>query len=973
MLDLKQIPAFELEQTENLTDITSTGYLFRHKKSGARIAVISNDDDNKVFSIAFRTTPVDNTGVFHIIEHTTLCGSEKYPLKDPFIDLAKGSLNTFLNAITFPDRTAYPIASYNDQDFKNLMDVYLDAVFSPLLLKEDKIFKQEGWHYEMDDADSDLIMNGVVYNEMKGAYSSEDSILHHKIMASLFPDNTYGKDSGGNPDAILDLTYDGYVETYHKYYHPSNSFIYLYGDLDIVERLNYLDQEYLSKFDTLEMDTEVKLQKPFEKRGYFEEDYPVASDADTENSTYLSLNFVVGDALDKKTAMAMDILDYALISAPGAPVTQALLDAGIGADVYSEYNNSMRQCSFAIIAKGANAKDRDRFVEIIETTLRQQIEKGLDKESLLASINSNEFQYREADYGMFPKGLMYMLKVYDGWNYDDQAPYLYVQLLDTYAKLKKDISTGYFEKLIQTKFLDNPHSTVLVLKPNQGMVGRAEDALKEALQKKKDSLSKEEIDAIVRETKELHQYQETPDDEETKKCIPMLTRADLKKESLEFSNIELTEDGIPYVRHDYETHGIDYLSMIFDIDDLEPERVSLMSLYSLLLSFINTKNYDYLGLSNAINIYTGGINFSPSVLCDLATNEVKKRFIVKVRSLEENFGRALELVDEVLFESDFTDVKRITEVVKQIRSRLQADLSASGNATATTRAMSNFSQMIRCNEALHGVEFYQYISEVEKTLETNPDAIVEDLKKIHQDILSRKRLMVSFTSNEQVFQNALPIMKEHFAKLPEAFNQMKGGEFVLESKKEGLTDASQIQYVCRAGNFKKHGFEYSGYLRMLKMILGYDYLWTNVRVKGGAYGCTGNFSRSGESYIVSYRDPNLSKTNEIYEKIPEYIANFDADERTMTGYVISTFGVLDTPLNPSAKGSRSMNAYLTNLTYDVIQKERMEVLNATPEDIRALAPLLKAVLDDGYFCVVGNEKKINEEHAFFDEISKLCE
>lgn len=973
MFELNQIPAYALEKEENLSDISSTGYLFRHKKSGARIAVISNDDDNKVFSIAFRTTPVNETGVFHIIEHTTLCGSQKYPVKDPFIDLAKGSLNTFLNAITFPDRTAYPIASYNDQDFKNLMDVYLDAVFSPMLLKEEKIFRQEGWHYEMEDADSDLTINGVVYNEMKGSYSSEDSILHHKIMASLYPDNTYGKDSGGNPEAIADLTYREYVDTYHKYYHPSNSFIYLYGDLDIVERLNYLDQEYLSKYDYLDMDTNVKVQKPFDKRRYFEEEYPVASEASTEDATYLSLNFVVGDALDKKTAMAMDLLDYALISAPGAPVMKALLDAGIGKDIYSEYISSTRQGSFAIIAKGANAKDKDRFVEIVENTLREQAEKGLDHESLLAGINSNEFTYREADYGMFPKGLMYMLKVYDGWMYDDDKPFMYVQLLDTYAELKKKIGTGYFEDLIKEKFLNNSHSTVLTLSPNPGMVGRQEEALKQALQQKKDSLSKEEIDRIVRETNELHEYQETPSDEETKKCIPMLTRADLKKEAMPFSNIEFKNDGITYVRHDYETNGIDYLSLIFHINDLEPERVSLLGLYSSVLSYLNTKNYDYLGLSNAINIYTGGISILPNVYLDYDTDETKMNLTIKIRSLEENLDRALELVDEVIYGTDFTDVKRLKEVVQQLKSRLQSDLSSSGNSTASTRAMANFSKVSRINDDLHGVSFYRYITAVEKMLDTNPNEVIENLKQMNREIISKKRLMISFTSNQKVFENALPIMAQHFAKIPDELIPMKGGELILNAKKEGLTDASQIQYVCRAGNFKNHGFEYSGYLRILKMILSYDYLWTNVRVKGGAYGCGCNFTRGGESYFSSYRDPNLSKTNDIYEKVPEYLSQFDADERTMTGYVISTFGVLDTPLTPVAKGSRAMASYLGHISYELVQKERTEVLNATPEDIRALAPLVQSVLDDGYFCVVGNEKKIDEENTLFDEISKLCE
>jgi len=973
MSDLTNLQAYELLLTEELKDIQSVGYLYRHKKSGAKVVVFSNTDDNKVFSIGFRTTPDDETGVPHIIEHTTLCGSAKYPLKDPFVDLVKGSLNTFLNAMTYPDKTVYPIASYNDQDFKNLMDVYLDAVFSPMLLKEEKIFKQEGWHYEMEDASSDLTITGVVYNEMKGAYSSSDEILSTETFKSLFPDNTYSQNSGGNPAKIPELTYEKYLEFYHTYYHPSNSYIYLYGDMDVEERLNYLDQEYLCKYDALEMHTEIIPQKAFEKQIRVEKEYPVASDDPTENATMLSYNWCIGSGLDPVRYLAVDIIDYALISAPGAPLMKALLDAGIGEDVYSSYETGMCQGYYSIIARGANPEDEDKFVEIVEQVIREQVEKGLDESSLLASINSAEFRYREADFGRFPKGLMYGLQMMDSWLYDDMAPFMFFHALDTYADLKQKIGTDYYEKLLRELLLDNTHSSLVVLKPNQGMNIREEEKLKEQLATLKAKMSPEEIETIIRETKELHEYQETPSDEAAKECLPQLQRSDLRKATMPLTNIETEVNGVKVVRHDYETTGIDYMTMYFDVDDTDMEDVSALSLLSNLLGMLDTNRRSYLEYSNEVNIYTGGISTTASMYRNADENKSNFKFIVRGKSLEENFEKMLALISEMLFETKFDDEKRVSECIMQIKSRLQMDLSSSGHMTASTRAAANFSLSAALQDRMHGVEFYRYICKTEKEVKENPAAFAEKMQAMLTRILAADRLVIGFTSNEEVYQRAASRIQTFLEQLPATSDKGGGLKFEPGNRKEAFTDASQIQYVSRAGNFLANGFEYTGYLRILKMILSYDYLWTNVRVKGGAYGCSGNFTRGGEATFASYRDPNLAKTNEIYEGIPAYLEAFSPDEREMTGYVIGTFGMMDTPMSPDAKGSRSMNAYFTGVSYDQLQKERTEILNATAADIRGLAPLVKAVLADGHFCVVGNENNIHASKDMFTDIHKLCE
>ena len=425
-MKLTDLEAYEILEQCPLRDLKSEGFILRHKKSGARVAVISNDDDNKVFYIGFRTPAEDSTGVPHIIEHTVLCGSDKYPVKDPFVELVKGSLNTFLNAITYPEKTIYPVASCNDTDFQNLMSVYMDAVFHPNIYKHQEIFKQEGWHYELESEDAPITINGVVYNEMKGAFSSADDVLQREILNSLFPDNTYSNESGGDPERIPDLTYEDYLDFHRRYYHPCNSYIYLYGNMDVAEKLRWMDEEYLSHYEEIELDSTVKAQKPFEKPVEITKKYPISSAEPEEDNTYLSYNLVVGDILDRKLYLAFDVLDYALLGAPGAPLKQALIDAGIGKDIVGGYDSSTMQPVFSIIAKNANSADKEKFLATIQDVLNRQVKDGVDKKALLAGISASEFRYREADFGQFPKGLLYGIQCLDSWLYDDMQPFMHV-------------------------------------------------------------------------------------------------------------------------------------------------------------------------------------------------------------------------------------------------------------------------------------------------------------------------------------------------------------------------------------------------------------------------------------------------------------------------------------------------------------------------------------------------------------------
>ena len=968
------LDAYELVKEQDINDINSKGYILRHKKSGARIALITNDDDNKVFYVGFRTPPEDETGVPHIIEHTVLCGSDKFPIKDPFIELAKGSLNTFLNAMTYPDKTMYPVASYNDQDFKNLMDVYMDAVFHPNILKYEEIFKQEGWHYELEDKDAPITINGVVYNEMKGAYSSPDEKLQKCIFEALFPDNTYSKDSGGNPECIPELTYEDYLGFYKKYYHPSNSYIYLYGDFDIKERLAFMDEEYLCQYDAIEVDSAIEAQKPYDAVKYITEKYPIASDESEEENTYFAYSKVVGNISDIPLCQAMAMLDYALVSAPGAPVRQALIDAGIGQDVYGSLDEGLYQPTYTIYAKNANACDRDRFVDIIESTLKKVVEEGVNQTSILAGINSADFRFREADYGSYPKGLLYGLGCMDGWLFDDLDVFTHLELLDVYDYLRAQVGTSYYEDLIKEYLLDNTHGAVIALEPEKGLNQKMEEKLEAKLAAYKATLSDEELEKLIADTKHLEEYQEEPSSEEDLRKLPMLKREDMRKEVLPLCNIEKQIGDNKVICHDVFTNGIDYVSFLFDAEDIEAEDIPYMGFLRNVLAYVDTKSYSFSELTNEINIHSGGISTGLGVYPD---SKIKDKYHIKyefrLKVLEYELENALELIKEIILTSKIDDVKRLGEIVAQTKSRLQSVLSSSGHVVSATRSMSYFSQYAYFQDATTGIAYYEEVCKMDAQMKENPELVIARLRKVMNLMFGKSRLMLSYTNVEESYKKAVPVLERFIQSLPDGVEKGVSSRLVLGKLNEAFTDASAIQYVSRSGNFVEQGFSYNGALNILKMILNYDYLWMNIRVKGGAYGCMSSFLRTGESFFTSYRDPNLRKTNEVYEGIPAFVREFTADEREMTKYIIGTLGGMDTPLYPEGKGHRSMTAYLKNVDLEELQRERDEILQATDADIRALADLIEAVLKGANICVLGNESNIRKEEDMFLNIRSLNE
>ena len=967
-----RISAYDIIKEENLKDIRSKGWLLRHKKTGARVMLIENDDENKVFNIAFRTPPKNSTGVAHILEHSVLCGSKEFPLKDPFVELVKGSLNTFLNAMTYPDKTCYPVASCNDQDFQNLMHVYLDAVFYPNIYQKEEIFRQEGWSYQLEKPEGPLKYNGVVYNEMKGAFSSPDEVLEREIMNSLFPDTPYGCESGGDPDHIPELSYEEFLEFHKTYYHPSNSYIYLYGNMDMAEKLEFLDEHYLSAFEKLEIDSSIPMQPAFEKRRDLTMEYPISESENSEGNSYLAYSTVVGEAADTLTAVAFEVLDYALLSAPGAPLKQALLDDGIGMDVYGSYDDGIRQPYFDVIAKGTDPDKKDRFLEIIQSTLTNIVKNGVNKKTLQAGINYMEFRYREADFSSWPKGLMYGLDIFGSWLYSDEKAFSHVQILPVFEKLKSLLNQGYFEELIQKYLLDNPHGSVITLVPSKGLAARREQALAEKLQKQLEGMTEEERNGLVEKTKSLVAYQESEEEPGSEKCIPMLKREDIKKEAAGFTNQELDVDGSLFLYHEVPTNGIAYLDLMFDLKKLSPEKVPYVGLLKSVLGYVDTEHYSYGELSDEINAQTGGIASGVEVFDRVdSIDEYKAAFSVTGKAMYSNIDVLFRMIREILNTSKLSDTKRLYEIIARVKSRAQANLVSAGHCTAVLRGASYSSPMAAFQDVMSGVAYYQFIENLEKEFDSRKEELVHTLKELMVEILRPEYLCVSYTGERETLDEVMGQVKALKMTLHTEPVKTSSEPMHCVKKNEGFTTSGQVQYVARTGNFRKKGYEYTGALDILKVALSYDYLWMNLRVKGGAYGCMSGFKRSGESYFVSYRDPHLKRTLEIYEGIPEYVRTFQADEREMTKYIIGTISGKDIPRTPKMQGSISKTAYFCGVSEEMVQKERDQILNAQAEDIHALAPIIESILSDDALCVVGSETAIEKEQEIFGETKPL--
>ena len=975
---IEALGSYEICRVNDLPEQNGKGIVLYHSKTKARISLVLNDDDNKVFCIGFRT-PADNSkGIQHIIEHTVLCGSKKYPVKDPFVELAKGSLNTFLNAMTYSDKTVYPVASCNDKDFSNLMDVYLDAVFNPNIYDREEIFKQEGWHYELTDMDGDITVNGVVYNEMRGVYSSPDSVLSAKINEVMFPDSVYRNDSGGNPDVIPELTREEYLDYHSKYYHPSNSFIYLYGDMDVVERLDYLDKEYLSYYDYLYVPSEIGLQSAFSSPVSDEVKYSVASSDELDHNAILSFNLIMGTNDDRYLNSAMGIIQNILIDNYGAPLKQKLIDSGICSDVESLYDSTVRQPMFSIVAREADAKDIDKFVSIIDESLREYVENGLDKKALESTINKMEFRAKEANFGRYPKGLAYLLSDFDGWLHDDNLAQETFTVKPLFDYLKEginknlldpeDTSKGYFEAMIEKYILNNDHKSYITASPEIGLNQKKDDELKAKLQAMKDNMSEDELRELILDTENLKAYQAEPSTPEELMTIPLLSVEDIRKEVLPSKNRPIELSGISAVAHDLFTNGITYMDFYFDISDIPFDKLKKLGVIFDMLKHVDTDKHSFSELSTEANLCSGGMAFFTT--CVRTVKGFKTYAVAAMKCLDDKLEDSLSLMKEIMLTSHIADKNRLKQNISSTLSNAKLDMVETGHITTRLRAASYIEPHVKIQDELSGIEYHRYLTYLDEHLDEDFDELADELMELYGNVFRKKALTVSYTSDlsDEAIEKALGTFKDGLSDAPvgEAIKDIP-----LEKKNEGFITSSKVQYDSLVANFMDAGLEYNGALSVLTTIMAYDYLWINVRVKGGAYGCMCDFNRFGHMFFTSYRDPNLTETYDIYRNAASYVENFECSDRDMTKYIIGTFAKSDAPLPASEHGVFSFNCYISGVTDEMRQKSRNESRNATVESIRALAPYIRLLSESDALSAIGSEEKLKGAADLFGSLDKL--
>ncbi len=969
-MDLKineELHGFKVKKISDVAEISSKVYELEHLKTCAKVLYIANTDDNKTFFIAFRTPPTDDTGVAHICEHSTLCGSRKYPLKEPFVELVKGSLNTFLNAMTYPSMTVYPVASRNDKDFKNLVDVYMDSVFYPAMLTTPEILMQEGWHYEIENADSPLTYSGVVYSEMKGALSAPEDILARKAMHELFPDNCYTFESGGDPEFIPNLTQEDFVNFHKKFYHPSNSFIYLYGDMDIAEQLKYLDGEYLSKFEKIEIDSEIKPQPLFTEMKRVTDFYPIGEEENDAEKTFISLNILTGNVKDSTTMLGLEILNHALFQTPAAPLKKAIIDSKLGKDIDSGLEEDLLQPAFNITLNGSESDRAEKFLNLVISEMKKLVSQGIDKTLLQASINLFEFRLREADFGFMPKGLIYGLSSLRSWIYDGD-PTIYLRYEDDLKAVKDGLNNGYFEKLLQKYFIDNPHKVLMTLAPSKTLAKERDAAQAAKLAEIKFKMTPEEIQKVIETTQNLKIRQQTPETPEALETIPIIKISDIKKEPENLPLMYRDIDGTRILFSNVDTHGIIYLTFYFDALKIPQSKVFYAFLLNELIGRVDTRQHSYEDLANLVNLNIGG--FGTTINADSKKEEPNSfipRFKVYAKCLSSRIENMTAILSEIFTESTFTNKKRLREIIEEEQIGIELNLQNRAPAIISARIASYFSNAGAYNDSAI-LPFNEFLKDLIANFDEKFDELVDELEEVYNRLLNRNGLIISVTATDELYKEFRPYLKKIIKSLPVDEYPRADYDYPLVAQNEGLYSQSRVQYVGKGANFISLGYEYTGALNVLETILRYEYFWTKIRVQGGAYGAFVNFGRSGILFFGSYRDPNLKNTIDVFDGTAEFLRHFEVSDREMDKYIIGTMSKIDKPLTPSIKGQLAAEFCLKGITYDDRQKSRDEILNARQGDIRKLAELVEACMKENNLCVFGNENVIKDNSALFKNV-----
>ena len=956
---------FKLIEKRFVREVNAECLYFVHEKSGARLLKIAADDPNKLFNIAFKTVPENDFGTPHILEHSVLNGSKSFPVKSPFDVLLKGSLNTFLNAMTSSDFTTYPVASMNNKDYFNMMHVYLDAVFNPVMLEDPRVMKQEGWHFELDDRNVPLVYKGVVYNEMKGAFSDPMTELYYRTGKNLFPDNTYGKESGGHPDAIPGLTQEYFKAFHQKFYHPSNSYIFLYGDADLNQELQFINDQYLVNYEVSDDIVKIPLQQSLGEMKVVEVPYAVPEGSPVKDNTYLSMSFVTNSAVDRTTSMAFDIIVNALVNHESAPIRLALQEAGIGQEVMG-WSMESQQSVFSIVVQNANPEDRDRFREVVFSTLRKVVAEGFDSITIEGILNRTEFSLREGNTAQ--KGIMYLFKNQQPWIYSGD-PFIGLEFEKPLAEVKAGTENKLLESLVDKYLVNNTHALLLTLKPEPGLQSRRDAETAKNLAAIKASMSEAQLDSIINETRQLEEFQKSEDTPEALATIPMLQLSDIPAETEFYPVVAKEAAGIPVMHSDQFTNGIVFASYYFDVRSLPQDKIPYASLLSAILGKMNTEKYTFGELDNELNIHTGGFSSELSTFLENRSDEgMVPKLLVSAKSTKEKSGKMADLMAEILVHSNYRDTARLKSVLTRHFAGVDSDIKQNGLNYARTRVASYYSQSGMYGELTGGLDYYRFITGLVNNFDANYEEICKNLEETAALLFSRKNLIAEVTCSSDELPAYLAEIERSAELFPEGSGDLQTWNFTFNQGNEALLSASKVQYVVQAGNFKKMGYDWNGKINVLNQVISTDWLQTRIRVMGGAYGGFSSFSPAGGSYFMSYRDPNLSETLENYDSTTVFLDKFQADELTMTRFIIGSISRIDQPKSASQKGRAAMQYYFEKTTADMLKQERKEILSTTAEDIRGMSKMVGEVLAQNNYCVYGSEAKINENKALFREL-----
>jgi Zn-dependent M16 (insulinase) family peptidase len=967
---MEDLHGFELLRDQHIPELNTRARIYRHIQSGAQLISLENNDENKVFGISFRTPPSDSTGIAHIMEHSVLCGSRKYPVKEPFVELMKGSLNTFLNAFTFPDKTCYPVASQNIQDFYNLVDVYLDAVFFPRL--SPYTLMQEGWHYEVEDSQSPLTYKGVVFNEMKGAYSEPENVLSEQIQHSLFPDNVYHYDSGGNPVEIPNLTFEKFQEFHEMFYHPSNALIYFYGDDDPETRLVILS-EYLDLFEAIPVHSEVDLQKSFTQPLKQVLPYEVAEDQE-EAKNFVTVNWLLPETGDPEQIFGFNLLEEVLTGTPAAQLRKALIDSGLGEDLSGRgLDTSSRQVSYSTGLKGVKPENIDQVEKFILDTVSNLSIQGIDPDNIAAALNTVEFHLRENNTGSFPRGLVIMLRVLDFWLYgkDPIAPLCFEAPL---AAIKARLAAGepYFEHLIETYLVNNPHRTTVILTPDKELAQKRASEEQSRLEQARSKMAQEEIESVIENTRELKTRQETPDSPEALMAIPMLEREDLDK-TIRTIPTEVIH-GVPgkILYHDLFTNGILYLDLGFNLHTLPQEWLPYISLFSRALTEAGTEKETFVQLLQRIGQKTGGI--WTSTIASAVRDHQKKGIdssavwlFVRSKAMAAQASDLLTILKDVLTGANLEDQDRFRQMASEEKARLESRLVGAGHGVVNSRLKAHFNEADWASEQMGGISYLFFLRDLLQKIDQDWPSVVHILKSIRETLISSSNLICNVTIDANEWSAIQPQVHDFLSQLPAHPTQKKAWQISALSGAEGLTIPSQVNFVGKGLNLFDLGYSLKGSSFVINNHLNGTWMWDKIRVQGGAYGGFATFdSQSGYFGFLSYRDPNLASSLQTYDQTGSYLKQADLDDAELTKAIIGTIGDLDAYLLPDAKGFTAMRWFLLGTTDEERQKIRDEVLGTTVDDFHQFGEYLDQGKDHGVIAALGSEESIRSTGIFQD-------